>query len=65
MAWLFPFLALYVWRSLRVGEISTGPACRWYGFTFSRDDSPVLFGCIMLFHVVLTLGCFFAFLFSL
>ena len=59
------FLALDTWRSSRVGEISTGPSYRWYGFTFSRDESPGLFTCILLCYSLLTLACFLGFLFSL
>jgi hypothetical protein len=37
---VFYFLGFDTWRCLRVGEISTGPSWKWYGFTFSRDESP-------------------------
>lgn len=61
----FLFFGLDTWRCLRVGVISTGPTYKWYGFTFSRDDSPEIFSCIVLFQVFLTLVCFFIFLSSL
>jgi hypothetical protein len=67
--WLccFVFLGLDTWRCHLVGVISTGPDYRWYGFTFSRDDDdpPIGFYCVMIFQVLLTLGVFFGFLFSL
>jgi hypothetical protein len=58
---------LDTWRCHLVGEISTGPDCRWYGFTFSRDDDdpPIGFYCAMFVQVLLTLGLFLAFLYSL
>ena len=66
-AWLccFLFLGLDTWRCFRVGEISTGPNWKWYGFAFSRDDSPELFYCVVIFQVLLTLVFFCIFLFSL
>ena len=62
---LFLCLAFDTWRCLRVGEISTGNSTRWYGFTFNRDDSPELFACAVVFQVLLTVGSFFIFLYSL
>ena len=65
--WLscFLFLALDTWRCIRVGEISSGSDYKWYGFTFSRDDSPMLFTCVLVLQVLLTLVCFFIFLCSI
>jgi hypothetical protein len=65
--WLccFLFLGLDIWRSLRVGIISTSGFTRYYSFTFTRDDSPVLFSCVIAFQGLLTLICFFVFLLSL
>jgi hypothetical protein len=66
-AWLcgFLFLGLDTWRCLRVGEISTGPSWKWYGFTFSRDESPEIFAGVVVFQVLLTLVFLFIFLCSL
>jgi hypothetical protein len=64
---LFLFLGLDTWRCHQVGVISTGSDCRWYGFTFSRDDDdpPIGYYCVMIFQCLLTLGVFFAFLLAL
>ena len=66
-AWLccFLFLGMDTWRCFRVGEISTGPNWKWYGFTFSRDDSPEIFAGIAVLQILLTLVFFFIFLCSL
>ena len=66
-AWLscFLFLGFDTWRCLRVGEISTGPDYKWYGFTFDRDDSPEIFTGLVVLQTLLTLVFFFIFLSSL
>ncbi len=66
-AWLSLFLLLSfdTWRCLRVGEISTGPSRKWYGFTFRRDESPEFFTCVVAAQILLTFGAFLLFLVSL
>jgi hypothetical protein len=54
------FLGADIWRSLRVGEIST-----FYSFTVSREDSPVVFTGIIVFQSLFMLFCFLVSLFSL
>jgi hypothetical protein len=61
----FLFLGLDTWRCMKVGEISTGPDYKWYGFKFNRDDSPELFYCVAAFKVFLTLMFLLIFLCSL
>jgi hypothetical protein len=66
-AWLFAslFLGMDTWRCLKIGEISTGPNWKWYGFKFRRDDSPEIFAGIVCFYILLTIALFFIFLCSL
>jgi hypothetical protein len=65
--WLscFFFLGLDTCRCLKVGEISTGPDYKWYGFTFDRDDSPEIFAGLVVLQTLFTLLFFFIFLSSL
>jgi hypothetical protein len=65
--WLcwFLFVGLDTWRCLKVGEISTGPDWKWYGFTFDRDESPEIFTVLVVLQMLVTLVLFFIFLSSL
>lgn len=65
--WLFfsLFVGMDTWRCLRVGKISTGSDYRWYGFTFDRDESPLLFNGAVAVQILVALALFVIFLCSL
>jgi hypothetical protein len=61
----FLFLVWDLWRAFKTGEIHSTLGLGRYSHTYHRDESPVLFTWAVIVQSLLTVGCFFGFLFSL